>query len=141
MSKTDPDRTRVELPRGLQPDDAVLMYTTTPDNLLAKRVAHVLVEEGLAACVNLGAESLSMYMWQGTLEGESEVTLTIKTRAARAQDVANRLGALHPYDVPEILVVGPVGGSRAYLQWLADHTQGDASGKDAARTGSDGSPD
>lgn len=106
--------------KGEQP---VLILSTAPDTLLAKRIAHALVEEGLAACVNLGAESLSMYMWQGTLEGETEVALTIKTSAARAQDVAERLGQLHPYDVPEILVLPLQGGSRAYIDWLLEQTR------------------
>lgn len=124
MTTGNPDRTQLELPSGIQSDDAVVMLSTAPDSLLAKRIAHVLVEEGLAACVNLGAESLSMYMWQGVLEGETEVALTIKTRAARAQEVADRLGQLHPYDVPEILVLGPLGGSAAYLRWVSDQATG-----------------
>src|SRR5690625_2988187 len=105
-------------------DDVVIALSNAPDLLIAKRIAHILVEEGLAACVNLGAESLSMYMWQGKLEGGTEVALTIKTHASRAQDVANRLAQLHPYEVPEILVLGPLGGSRAYLQWLTEQTVG-----------------
>lgn len=122
MTTENTDRTQLSFVDGKQADRAVLMLTTAPDALLAKRIAHALVEEGLAACVNLGAESLSMYMWQGVLEGEMEVALTIKTRASRAQAVANRLGQLHPYDVPEILVLDLQGGSRAYLQWLSDQT-------------------
>lgn len=124
MTTGNSDRTQLVYSGATDVDDAVLMVSTAPDALLAKRIAHVLVEEGLAACVNLGAESLSMYMWQGVLEGATEVSLTIKTRASRAQDVANRLGQLHPYEVPEILVVGPLGGSRAYLQWVSEQTGG-----------------
>lgn len=122
MTIDNSDRTQLEFPSDAQTDYPVVMLCTAPDNLLAKRIAHVLVEEGLAACVNLGAESLSMYMWQGVLEGATEVALTIKTRASRAQEVADRLGQLHPYDVPEILVLGPLGGSKAYVQWLYDQT-------------------
>lgn len=107
----------------VNPAQPVLIFSTAPDQMLAKRIAHMLVEEGLAACVNLGAESLSMYMWQGVLEGENEVALTIKTTAARAQQVADRLGQLHPYDVPELLVLALQGGSKAYLKWLGDQTQ------------------
>src|SRR5690554_1317786 len=124
MTIDNSDRTQLEFPSDAQTDYPVVMLSTAPDNLLAKRIAHVLVEEGLAACVNLGAESLSMYMWQGVLEGATEVALTIKTRAGQAQQVASRLGELHPYEVPEILVSGPLGGSIAYLQWLADQTRG-----------------
>lgn len=124
MTSGNTDRTQLDYPAKGDADRPVLMLSTAPDALLAKRIAHMLVEEGLAACVNLGAESLSMYMWQGQLEGTTEVSLTIKTRASRAQDVANRLGQLHPYEVPEILVIGPLGGSRAYLQWLSEQTDG-----------------
>lgn len=134
MTNVNNDQSALKMPGGWQPDDAVLMLSTVPDSLLAKRIAHVLVEEGLAACVNLGAESLSMYMWQGTLEGAAEVTLTIKTRVSRAQSVADRLVQLHPYNVPEILVLGPLGGSRAYLQWLSDQTHG-APDQDQGATG------
>ena len=122
MTPENAHRTELGFADSTQADRAVLMLSTAPDALLAKRIAHVLVEEGLAACVNLAAESLSMYMWEGVLEGATEVSLTIKTRASRAQAVANRLGQLHPYDVPEILVLDLLGGSRAYLQWLADQT-------------------
>lgn len=124
MTTDNSERTQLVYSGSTDANDAVLILSTAPDALLAKRIAHVLVEEGLAACVNLGAESLSMYMWQGVLEGATEVALTIKTRASRAQDVAERLGQLHPYEVPEILVVGPLGGSRAYLQWVSEQTGG-----------------
>jgi len=122
MTMDNSDSTQLVFPSDAQADYPVVMLSTAPDTLLAKRIAHMLVEEGLAACVNLGAESLSMYMWQGVLEGATEVALTIKTRASRAQEVADRLGQLHPYDVPEILVLGPLGGSKAYVQWLYDQT-------------------
>lgn len=126
MTNTDTGRTRLRPAPGPDSDHPVLILSNAPDELLAKRIAHVLVEEGLAACVNLGAPSLSMYMWQGVLESAHEIALTIKTRASRAQMVADRLGQLHPYEVPEILVLGPLGGSGAYVQWMFDQT--DAAG-------------
>ncbi|SRR5699024_12354900 len=104
-------------------DQTILIHSTAPDMQLAKRIAHILVEEGLAACVNLGAESLSMYMWQGVLEGATEVAMTIKTRAFRMQEITERLAELHPYEVPELLIQALDGGSRAYLEWLAEQTQ------------------
>lgn len=120
---TRPDRVAVLAASQLDVERRpVMMWTTVADALLGKRIAHVLVEEGLAACVNLGAESLSMYMWQGVLEGATEITLTIKTTAGRVQDVASRLGDLHPYEVPEILVADVHGGSRAYLDWMCAQT-------------------
>lgn len=107
----------------LSAHDAVVILSNAPDMLLAKRIAHVLVEEQLAACVNLGAPGLSMYMWQGELEGTEEVPITIKTTGARAQAVMERLMALHPYEVPEVLVLPVLGGSNSYLEWLRAQVQ------------------
>jgi len=102
--------------------EVVLVLSNAPDMLLAKRIAHVLIEERLAACVNLGAPVLSMYMWQGVMEGAEEIPLTIKTTQARVQELAERLAQLHPYQVPEILVVPAIGGAAAYLDWVRENT-------------------
>ena len=103
-------------------DEIVLVISNAPDVLLAKRIAHVLVEDGLAACVNLGAPALSMYTWQGQIEGAEEIPLTIKTTLSRSQEVVQALTRLHPYEVPEILIVPVVGGHPGYLQWVRDTT-------------------
>lgn len=100
------------------PQDIVLVLSNAPDQLLAKRIAHMLVEEGLAACVNLGAACLSMYMWEDRLEAAEEVPLTIKTTQAAVPALAARIAELHPYDVPEILVVPVTGGAQSYLDWV-----------------------
>ncbi|MEO6959794.1 MAG: divalent-cation tolerance protein CutA [Burkholderiaceae bacterium] len=102
--------------------DVVIVLSTAPDVLLAKRIAHILVEEGLAACVNLGAACLSMYMWKGKLEGAEEVPLTIKTTRMRLRELSMRLAQLHPYEVPEVLVVPVSGGSSKYLDWVRQRT-------------------
>ena len=103
--------------------DLVIIVSNAPDELVAKRIAHYLVEEHLAACVNLGAAGLSMYVWQGEMEGTSEIPLTIKTTRARVPDVINRIKALHPYDVPEILVLPVIGGYEPYAVWVQDQTR------------------
>lgn len=100
------------------PDDIVVVLSNAPDLLLAKRIAHMLVEEYLAACVNLGAPCLSMYMWEGTLEGTEEVPLTIKTTRGRLPALAERLKQLHPYEVPELLVLPVLGGLQSYMEWV-----------------------
>ena len=105
-----------------QADDIVVLLSNAPDMLLAKRIAHVLVEEHLAACVNLGAAMLSMYMWEGVLEGTEEIPLTIKTTVRRAPELVTRLAELHPYEVPEVLVMGVSGGSASYLDWCRTQT-------------------
>lgn len=102
---------------------AIVIYSTVPDLLVAKRIAHVLVEEQLAACVNLSAQSLSLYLWQDTLEGSEEITLTIKTRTHLQQACIDRLLALHPYDVPEIIVLPIIGGHPEYLRWITQQTR------------------
>lgn len=103
-------------------DDVVVVLSNAPDILLAKRIAHMLVEEGLAACVNLGASGLSMYMWKGELEGAEEIPLTMKTTQAMLPALMARLTQLHPYEVPEILVLPVLGGSEAYLNWVRQQT-------------------
>ncbi len=100
----------------------VVIMSTAPDELIGKRIAHYLVEEGLAACVNLGQESLSMFMWKGSLEGEKEYALTIKTRAGRINHVFQRLSDLHPYEVPEFLVIPVHSGSQQYVDWIIQTT-------------------
>lgn len=94
------------------------MLSNAPDMLLAKRIAHVLVEEFLAACVNLGTPSLSMYMWEGKLEGAEEVPLVMKTTRAQVPALMARLRQLHPYEVPEILVLPVLGGLQSYMEWV-----------------------
>lgn len=105
------------------PDDVVVILSNAPDSLLAKRIAHYLVEESLAACVNLGTPSLSMYMWDGKLEGAEETPLTIKTTRGRVPAVFERLKTLHPYEVPEILVLPVQGGLKTYMEWVREQTR------------------
>lgn len=102
--------------------DVVVVLSNAPDMLLAKRIAHMLVEEHLAACVNLGAPVLSMYMWKGELEGTEEIPLVIKTTQAALPAVTARLTELHPYEVPEILVVPVLDGAPSYLNWVREQT-------------------
>ena len=95
-----------------------MALSNAPDLLLAKRIAHMLVEENLAACVNLGAPCLSMYMWEGRLEGAEEVPLTIKTTRGRLPALIQRVKQLHPYEVPELLVLPVLGGLQSYMEWV-----------------------
>lgn len=101
---------------------ALIIQTTTPTIVLAKLIAERLVEESLAACVNLSAPSLSIYSWENKLHSDEEFTLTIKTSAGRQAECIARIQALHSYDVPEIIVLPIIGGSEQYLQWITDET-------------------
>jgi periplasmic divalent cation tolerance protein len=100
----------------------VLIFTTMPDDERADALARTLVDERLAACVNVHAPMTSTYRWKGAVERERERQLVIKTTRARVPEIETRLRALHPYDVPEFLVVAVDGGSAAYLDWVAGAT-------------------
>ena len=94
-------------------------YCTCPDPDSAGRLARALVEERLAACVNLLPGVRSVYRWQGTVEEAAEVLLLIKTTRDRLDALAARVRALHPYELPELLAVEAAGGLPGYLDWVA----------------------
>lgn len=94
--------------------------TTVADSSQAERLARALVERHLAACVSLSAPVTSVYPWQGRIESEAEISLTIKTAPTCLAALKAALAELHPYDVPELLVLPVVDGSEAYLDWARD---------------------
>jgi periplasmic divalent cation tolerance protein len=100
----------------------VIVLTTLPADADAGAFARALVEERLAACVNLLAPMESVYRWDGKVEREPERQLILKTSRARIDALWERVRQLHPYDVPEFLVLPIVDGSDAYLRWLAEST-------------------
>ena len=101
---------------------AVVVLSTAGSQDEAERIATALVEERLAACVNLIAPLTSIYRWHGAVERASEVLLVIKTRRRLAPRLIRRLGALHSYDVPEAIVLPIETGARRYLAWLRGET-------------------
>ena len=100
--------------------DAVIVLTTLGADADAAAFARTLVAERLAACVNILPPMTSVYRWQGGLEEEREQQLVIKTGADRVAALATRFEALHPYEVPEFLVLPVSKGSDAYLRWIQD---------------------
>lgn len=103
--------------------ELVVILSNAPDLLLAKRIAHILVEEGLAACVNLGVPMLSIYGWEGKLEGAEEIPLVIKTTADRQEAASLRLVELHPYEVAEVLVLPVTASTEHYAAWIHAQTR------------------
>ena len=101
--------------------DIILILTTMPDDGRADTLARTLVEERLAACVNVHAPMRSTYWWKGQIECEGERQLVIKTRTEQRAKLEARLRALHPYQLPEFVVL-EVGGSAAYAEWVAAET-------------------
>ncbi|MCB9877370.1 MAG: divalent-cation tolerance protein CutA [Planctomycetes bacterium] len=101
------------------PADVVVVLCSAPA-AAAEALATKLVEEQLCACVNVSAPVRSVYRWQGVVERAEELLLLVKTTAAAADRLSQRLVELHPYDVPEVLVLPVAGGHAPYLQWVAD---------------------
>jgi len=99
--------------------DTVLILTTVPSIDLGEQIGRALVEAGLAACVNVGQPMVSIYRWKGELQRDEECQIVIKTVRGRIDDVQARVSALHPYDLPELLVLPVEGGDPAYLAWVA----------------------
>jgi periplasmic divalent cation tolerance protein len=95
-----------------------LAITTCPNAEVADSIASALVEERLAACVNILPGALSVYEWQGKIEREQELVLLIKSTSDRLSALEGRLQALHPYELPEFIVVPVVGGLAPYLSWI-----------------------
>lgn len=100
-----------------------LVVSNVPDDAVARTIARALVEERLAACVNVLGACRSVYRWQGAIETADEITLLVKTTEARHDECVRRLAALHPYDVPEIVTLAPEAVWPAYAQWALDETR------------------
>jgi periplasmic divalent cation tolerance protein len=98
--------------------DVVIVLSTVPDEQTGERLARALVDERLAACVNLHGPMVSVYRWKGQVEREAERQLVIKTTRDRVPALEARLKALHSYEIPEFLVLSVEDGSRAYLDWV-----------------------
>lgn len=98
-------------------------FATAPDEAVAERIARALVDEHLAACANLVPGVRSIYRFRGVMEDEREVLLVIKTCADRVEALAERLRALHPYEVPELIVMTATGGLFPYLDWVREETR------------------
>ena len=104
-------------------DQFVVVLTTFPVDRDVEHFAKTLIEEHLAACVNVLAPMRSIYRWKGAIESAEEHQLLIKTNTDRVHDLETRIKTLHPYDVPEFLVISVLDGSHDYLSWVAESTK------------------
>jgi len=102
--------------------DYVIALTTLPADADAAEFGRTLVDERLAACVNLLPVMESVYRWEGKIEFEAERQLVIKTSRDRIGDLWDRVRELHPYEVPEFIVIPIMDGNEAYLRWIGDST-------------------
>ena len=105
-------------------NDCVVVWTTVGRTANCREMASILVNERLAACVNVLAEMESIYRWKGQVESDYERQLVMKTTAERVPALRDRVLELHDYEVPEFIVTPIVGGSDAYLDWIRQSTAG-----------------
>ena len=101
---------------------ALLVLTNVPERAVAERLADMLVEKRLAACVNILAPCRSVYRWKGAVQHDEEHPMLIKTTVERYPALEQALRAAHPYELPEIIAVPVERGLPAYLEWLAAET-------------------
>ena len=98
----------------------VLITTTTATREDARKIASQLVEERLAACVQIVEPITSVYTWKGTIQEEQEILLLLKSTQDLVAPIAQLLDRIHPYEVPELIATPIVDGSTAYLSWLGE---------------------
>jgi periplasmic divalent cation tolerance protein len=101
----------------------LLVFTNLPERAAAERLADSLLEQRLAACVNILAPCRSVYRWKGAVQHDEEHPVLIKTTAERYPELEKALRALHPYELPEIVAVPIERGLPAYLDWVAAQTK------------------
>ncbi|MGC8968327.1 MAG: divalent-cation tolerance protein CutA [Thermus sp.] len=99
-----------------------VVFITVPSEEVARTLARTLVEERLAACVNIVPGLTSIYRWQGEVVEDRELLLVAKTTTHAFPKLKERVKALHPYTVPEILALPVAEGNREYLEWLRENT-------------------
>jgi periplasmic divalent cation tolerance protein len=98
--------------------DVVVVLSTVPDDASAETIARTLVDEQLAACVNVLPPMISIYRWKGAVERDTERQLVMKTTRASLDALQKRLAELHSYELPEFIVLHADGGSDRYLAWV-----------------------
>ncbi len=106
----------------MDPPEFGVVLVTVDSQEAAIALANTLVGEGIAACINLFPIE-SIYRWQGQVQQDNEWQLVIKTSLSRYADLVARIEVLHPYEVPEILVMPILAGSTAYLDWVTAQTR------------------
>ncbi|MBY0450750.1 MAG: divalent-cation tolerance protein CutA [Cyanobacteria bacterium] len=108
------------------PQTPKLLLITVASETEARDLALLLVNSGLAACVNIIPGIQSIYQWQGALCEDKELLLVVKTEAVQIQPIADLLSEHHSYTCPELISLPIAEGSQAYLDWLLSHSQGPA---------------
>ena len=99
-----------------------IVYSTIDDIKNARRIAHTLVDEQLVACVNIIPNIESIYRWKGKIEMDNEFVIIAKTVNKNVKKTITRIKSLHPYELPDIIVIPIIGGFKEYLDYITDET-------------------
>ncbi|KAI5646450.1 cutA1 divalent ion tolerance protein domain-containing protein [Phthorimaea operculella] len=105
-------------------DKYSVAYVTVPDMEVGKKLAHGLIKEQLAACVNIIPELTSIYMWKGEVNEDKELLLMIKTRTSQVDKLTEYVRSHHPYEVCEVISLPIKNGNPPYLKWIGENVPG-----------------
>ncbi len=100
----------------------LIFYVTVPNFQEGKRIAHILVESKVAACVNLIKDVFSIYRWKGKIEEDNEILLIIKTSEKKSEELIKIVNKNHSYELPECVGVKIEDGSKMYIDWINEAT-------------------
>jgi periplasmic divalent cation tolerance protein len=103
--------------------DEIIVLITAASKEEASRIGTALVNEHIAACVNIVPQVRSLFFWEGKIQDESELLLIAKSRQPLLERLIARVKALHSYSVPEVIALPIIGGSSQYLSWLRESIQ------------------
>ncbi len=117
------DFSRIILYLCAMPTSTLITLCTCPNQAVAEEIANALIEQRVAACINIIPTITSIYKWQGKLESEREALMLIKTDQSRYPDLEQALARLHPYELPEIIAVPVEQGLAGYLNWVTQCTK------------------
>jgi periplasmic divalent cation tolerance protein len=103
--------------------EVILVISNFPDYASAEAAAFKLIANGVAACVNVLPECVSIYRWEGRVERVTEIPLMIKTTRSTYDSLQTSLRDIHPYDLPEIIALPIIAGLPEYLNWIVQETK------------------
>lgn len=104
--------------------DYIVVLITVPSNEVAKKISDILLDQKLAACINIVPQINSLYTWEGKLNNDEEVLMIVKTRSDLFEkEFIDAVKSVHPYEVPEIIALPILMGSKSYLDWIKDVTK------------------